>query len=207
MGHRCDPLPLARAAGLSRLFAGGVALEHDDAVRARRRWRHRRCRGTGRSRPRPARASGPRPAPRACRCGRTRSRGGSCRRRSTNGVPSLPRRSSISPSQPASAASAATMLRVAARPKRTTSTGSGNLPSVATRLEASAMTIMRSDAMATIFSRSSAPPPPLMSRSSSSSSSAPSTVRSRNGIVVERGERNAEPLGLRARAPPRSART
>ena len=43
------------------------------------------------------------------------------------------------------------------------------------------MTIMRSDAIATIFSRSSAPPPPLMRRRSVSSSSAPSTVRSRNG--------------------------
>ena len=74
------------------------------------------------------------------------------------------------------------MLRVAVRPKRTTSTGSGKAPSVATRLEASAMTIMRSEDVATIFSRSSAPPPPLMRRSSSSSSSAPSIVRSRNGV-------------------------
>ena len=43
------------------------------------------------------------------------------------------------------------------------------------------MTTMRPEAVATIFSISSAPPPPLMRRSSLSSSSAPSTVRSRNG--------------------------
>ena len=54
-------------------------------------------------------------------------------------------------------------------------------PRASPRFEASAMTIMRSDDIATIFSCNSAPPPPLMSRSSSSSSSAPSTVRSRNG--------------------------
>src|SRR4029079_12043283 len=41
---------------------------------------------------------------------------------------------------------------------------------------------MRSDAVATIFSRSSAPPPPLIKRSWSSISSAPSTVKSRRGV-------------------------
>ena len=51
----------------------------------------------------------------------------------------------------------------------------------ATYLDASAMTIMRLEAAATIFSRSSAPPPPLMRRNASSTSSAPSTVRSSSG--------------------------
>ena len=72
-------------------------------------------------------------------------------------------------------------LRVAPRPKGTTSTGSGKAPSRATFLLASAMTIMRSDAVATIFSRSKAPPPPLIRRSCRSSSSAPSMVRSSSG--------------------------
>ena len=97
------------------------------------------------------------------------------------------------------------MWRVAARPKRTTSTGSGKAPSVSTRLEASAITIMRSDAVATIFSRSSAPPPPLIRRSSPSISSAPSTVRSSYGSR-RAWSADAERLGLRA-SPPRSART
>ncbi len=43
------------------------------------------------------------------------------------------------------------------------------------------MTTMRPEAVATIFSISSAPPPPLIRRSSLSSSSAPSTVMSRKG--------------------------
>ena len=43
----------------------------------------------------------------------------------------------------------------------------------------SAMTIILSDAAATIFSRSNAPPPPFIRRSASSNSSAPSTVMSR----------------------------
>jgi len=50
---------------------------------------------------------------------------------------------------------------VAASPNGTTSTGSGR-PKTSTHLESSAITIMRSDAAATIFSRSSAPPPPLI---------------------------------------------
>ena len=68
--------------------------------------------------------------------------------------------------------------RVAASPNGMTSTGSGKRPSVSTHLVSSAITIMRSDALATIFSRSSAPPPPLIRLSAASISSAPSTVRS-----------------------------
>ena len=68
--------------------------------------------------------------------------------------------------------------RVAARPNGMTSTGSGKRPSTSTHLVSSAITIMRSDAAATIFSRSSAPPPPLIRLSAGSISSAPSTVRS-----------------------------
>ena len=63
---------------------------------------------------------------------------------------------------------------------------------MSTRLLLSAMMTTRSDATATIFSRSNAPPPPLMSRSSSSISSAPSTVRSRAGCSIERRQRNTE---------------
>ena len=72
--------------------------------------------------------------------------------------------------------------RVAARPNGMTSTGSGKRPSASTHLESSAITIMRSDAAATIFSRSKAPPPPLMRLSAGSISSAPSTVRSSRSI-------------------------
>ena len=44
------------------------------------------------------------------------------------------------------------------------------------------MTIMRAEAEATIFSRSSAPPPPLIRLRSGAISSAPSTVRSSCGV-------------------------
>ena len=61
--------------------------------------------------------------------------------------------------------SASTNRMVARRPKRTTSTGNGCEPSVSDTLPASAITTIRSDAVATIFSRRSAPPPPLIKRS------------------------------------------
>ena len=63
-----------------------------------------------------------------------------------------------------------------------TSTGNGKRPSTSTRFDASAITSIRAEAEATIFSRNSAPPPPLISRSSLSSSSAPSMVRSSCGV-------------------------
>lgn len=63
-----------------------------------------------------------------------------------------------------------------------TSIGSGNRPSVSTSFDSSAITIMRAEAAATIFSRKSAPPPPLISESSKSTSSAPSMVRSSSGV-------------------------
>ena len=72
--------------------------------------------------------------------------------------------------------------RVAASPNGITSTGSGKRPSTSTHLVSSAITIMRSEAAATIFSRSSAPPPPLIRLSAGSISSAPSTVRSSRSI-------------------------
>ncbi|MNL23975.1 hypothetical protein D3C87_1453930 [compost metagenome] len=56
--------------------------------------------------------------------------------------------------------------------------GSGKRPRVSTSLELSAITIMASEAAATIFSRRSAPPPPLIRFSAASISSAPSTVTS-----------------------------
>ena len=51
-----------------------------------------------------------------------------------------------------------------------------------THFDSSAMTIMRADAAATIFSRSNAPPPPLIRLRSGAISSAPSTVRSSSGV-------------------------
>ena len=71
---------------------------------------------------------------------------------------------------------------VAASPNGITSTGSGKRPRTSTHLVSSAITIMRSDAAATIFSRNSAPPPPLIRLSARSTSSAPSTVRSSRSI-------------------------
>ena len=55
-------------------------------------------------------------------------------------------------------------------------------PAVSTSLLSSAITIMRLELDATIFSRKSAPPPPLIRRREASSSSAPSTVTSRTGV-------------------------
>src|SRR5215204_7055412 len=71
--------------------------------------------------------------------------------------------------------------RVACSPNGTTSIGSGKRPSTGTHLDPSAMTIMRAEAAATIFSRNSAPPPPLIRARSGPISSAPSTVRSSAG--------------------------
>ena len=71
---------------------------------------------------------------------------------------------------------------VAASPNGITSTGSGKRPRTSTHLVSSAITIMRSEAAATIFSRNSAPPPPLIRLSAGSISSAPSTVRSSRSI-------------------------
>ena len=99
----------------------------------------------------------------------------------TKGAPSRIR--SISgPARPRPAAARPIASSVALRPKRLTSIGSGKRPSVATSFERSAMTIMRCEAAATIFSRSSAPPPPLISDRSASTSSAPSMVRSSSGV-------------------------
>ena len=69
------------------------------------------------------------------------------------------------------------------------------------------MTTMRCEAVATIFSRSSAPPPPLMRRSSLVDLVGAVDGEVEEGRVIERGERNAEPLGLLRASPPRSART
>ncbi len=63
-----------------------------------------------------------------------------------------------------------------------TSIGSGKRPSVFTHLLSSAITTMRAEAAATIFSRNSAPPPPLMRVRSGPISSAPSTVMSSSGV-------------------------
>ncbi|ESW61647.1 MAG: hypothetical protein Q27BPR15_05445 [Rhodobacter sp. CACIA14H1] len=67
---------------------------------------------------------------------------------------------------------------VVCQPKGMTSTGSGKAPSWVTSFAASAMTIIWSDAVATIFSCRSAAPPPLISARLGSNSSAPSMVRS-----------------------------
>ena len=88
--------------------------------------------------------------------------------------------------------------RVAASPNGITSTGRGKRPSASTHLVSSAITIMRSDAAATIFSRSSAPPPPLIRLSAGSTSSAPSTVRSSRSISSSVVSGNAALLGLGA---------
>ena len=79
-----------------------------------------------------------------------------------------------------------------------TSTGSGKRPSASTHLVSSAITIMRSEAAATIFSRNSAPPPPLIRLSAGSISSAPSTVRSSRSISSSVVSGNAALLGLGA---------
>ena len=99
-----------------------------------------------------------------------------------NVLPSLSRRKSAGPGEPAAAAAASIFMRVAASPNGTTSIGKGKRPSVGTHLLSSAMTIMRAEAAATIFSRSSAPPPPLISVRSGPISSAPSMVRSSSGV-------------------------
>src|SRR5262245_8094684 len=100
----------------------------------------------------------------------------------TKAWPSWPRRSSAGPLQPADTVAASMFRRVAASPNGTTSIGSGKRPSVDTHFDSSAMTTMRAEAEATIFSRSSAPPPPLIKLKSAAISSAPSMVRSSSGI-------------------------
>src|SRR5439155_574150 len=67
----------------------------------------------------------------------------------TKAWPSLARRSSAGPAQPAAAAAASTARRVAANPNGTTSTGSGKRPSAETHLDSSAITIMALEAEAT----------------------------------------------------------
>ena len=86
------------------------------------------------------------------------------------------------PASPSCAKARSICRLVAARPNGTTSIGNGNAPSRGTSLVESAMTTMRFEAEATIFSRNSAPPPPLISLSLGSTSSAPSTVRSSSGM-------------------------
>src|SRR5207302_892227 len=58
----------------------------------------------------------------------------------------------------------------------------GNRPNVLTHLLSSAITTMRAEAAATIFSRNSAPPPPLIRVRSGPISSAPSTVMSSSDV-------------------------
>ena len=99
----------------------------------------------------------------------------------TKAWPSRSRRNRAGPALPVRAAAASTARRVAAAPKGAISIGSGKRPSTSTHLLSSAMTIMRADAAATIFSRNSAPPPPLIKVRSGPISSAPSTVRSSSG--------------------------
>src|SRR5262245_34707197 len=100
----------------------------------------------------------------------------------TKAWPFRPRRSSARPLQPADRVAASRFRRVAASPNGTTSIGSGKRPSTDTHFDSSAMTTMRAEAEATIFSRSSAPPPPLIKLKSAAISSAPSIVRSSCGI-------------------------
>ena len=95
---------------------------------------------------------------------------------------------------------------VAASPNGITSTGSGKRPRTSTHLVSSAITIMRSDAAATIFSRNSAPPPPLIRLSAASISSAPSIVRSRWSISSSVVSGIPQRLGLARASLPRSAR-
>ena len=124
----------------------------------------------------------------------------------TNGWPSGRIRCLISPLQPASAASTSIMLRVAPSPKRTTSTGSGNLPSVATCLEASAMTTMRPEAVATIFS--------MQQRAAAALDEAQLAVELvgavdgevEEGLLVERDQRECRAARPAPASPPRSAR-
>ena len=63
------------------------------------------------------------------------------------------------------------------------------------------MTMNRSAAAATIFSRKCAPPPPLISQPSGATWSAPSIAMSRRSTLVERPDLDVElpsvPLGLR----------
>ncbi len=74
-------------------------------------------------------------------------------------------------------------IEVTPRPKWLTSMGRGKRPSISTRLDWSAITTMRFETAATIFSRSSAPPAPLIRFRPGPISSAPSTVRSSSGVV------------------------
>ncbi len=100
----------------------------------------------------------------------------------TKAWPSLSRRSERRARSAGRGAAASTARRVAPSPNGTTSIGSGKRPSIGTHLLSSAITTMRAEAAATIFSRSSAPPPPLIRVRSGAISSAPSTVRSSSGV-------------------------
>ncbi len=111
----------------------------------------------------------------------------------------MSRRSRAGPGAPAAAPAASTARRVAARPNGTTSIGSGKRPSTGTHFDSSAITIMRADAAATIFSRSSAPPPPLIRRQVGRDLVGAVDRQVELGRLVERRQRNAKPLGLRAR--------
>jgi hypothetical protein len=92
--------------------------------------------------------------------------------------------------------------RVAASPKRTISTGRGNLPSAATTLVLSAMTTMRREAAATIFSRRCAPPPPLISVEVGVDLVGAVDGQIELDQLIERRQRNVQALGL----PPRRLR-
>src|SRR5579863_10309746 len=100
----------------------------------------------------------------------------------TNALPSFPLRSTTGPEQPAARKAASIARPVALAPNGAISIGSGKWPSTETHFESSAITTMRADASATIFSRSNAPPPPLMTVKSGATSSAPSTVKSSSGV-------------------------
>src|SRR5271169_4838317 len=78
----------------------------------------------------------------------------------TKGWPSLPRRGTAGPGQPAAAVAASTARRVASAPNGEISTGSGKRPRIGTNFDWSAITIIWPEAAATI-SRAAAPRPRL----------------------------------------------
>ena len=96
----------------------------------------------------------------------------------TNGASPFMRSAVVRPKTSMPTSVSSTRVFVVCQPKGITSSGSGNAPRVSTFLAASAITIMRSLAVATTFSCKCAPPPPLIRLRSASYSSAPSMVRS-----------------------------
>ena len=76
--------------------------------------------------------------------------------------------------------------------------GSGKRPRASTHLVSSAITIMRSEAAATIFSRSSAPPPPLIRLSARIHFIGAVDGEVEPVDLVQRGQRNFAGFGLDA---------